>query len=71
MLLCSFCKRTYPVEDWQIKRMEDDRLYGGGGLFRATHRLCNKRTWLPAQMVKAGQIQGRQGAPVGGRLRSD
>lgn len=63
-LLCTFCKRTFGLDEFQIKRMEDDRLYGGGALYRATHRRCKKRTWLPAQMVKAGRIVGRQGDGV-------
>lgn len=52
MILCWFCKRGYPREDWIITNLADGRLYGGGGLYRAIHRRCKKHTYLPSQTAK-------------------
>lgn len=50
ILPCWYCKRSYPVEDWRITRLDDARLYGGGGIYGAKHRRCGKLTYLPDQM---------------------
>ena len=50
ILQCWNCQRSYPLEDWRIVRIEEARLYGGGGVYGAKHKKCGKLTYLPAQM---------------------